>query len=363
MLPPLASTIMDAYEDNDNYGDILLDELLNLDTNEWFSEAAMTLHDASLQCPPEVLNAATKAVSEPPTMTTPEPAMIFYSSVPNPLAASYEQAVQTQQFVPISPTPSAANLMTTVPPSSPHPGTPQTTKKTAKAVPSSTTVRVTPSPIVAKAKAEPKKRKAAPKKPVVKKEKATAEPPAKRQRPVVSSDEGSTTSTSEADALLSEDELELQRRYVYCERAARCCCDHHGCLAHSFDFSFPPFSNRNRQHAKRSRLRKKCLTKSLEQSLMDLKAENQKLRLQIYGQFGKDQTESMIQARVQSPTKRFVRALQRPENRYLGQNAFDFLRSLRDDLPMNKTNGTNAVPATAEEQDKTNKETPITEES
>jgi hypothetical protein len=99
---------------------------------------------------------------------------------------------------------------------------------------------------------------------------------------------------------------------------------------------------------------------------MDLKAENEKLRLQVYGQFGKVQTESMIQERVQSPTKRFVRALQRPENRCLGQNAFDFLKSLRDDLPTTTqqktaTNTCDAAAAvsasaTADEHDKDNKE-------
>jgi hypothetical protein len=218
---------MDAYEDNDNYADILLDELLNLDTNEWFNEAAMSFYDTSLQCPPDVFKeaAVVQVVSEPPTMSTPEPTMILSTSVPNPLAVSYEHEVETQQFVPISPAPSATNLMTTTMPPTPpphHPITPPTTtitkkpQTTAKAAPlSSTPVRVSPNPMLTKSTAEPKKRKASPRKPVAKKEKAIAEPAAKRQRPVVSSDEGSTTSTSEADALLSEEELELQRRYVY----------------------------------------------------------------------------------------------------------------------------------------------------
>ena len=72
---------------------------------------------------------------------------------------------------------------------------------------------------------------------------------------------------------------------------------------------------RNRQHAKRSRLRKKNLTGDLQQSLKDLKEENAKLRSQLFEILGQKKTESLVQARMSNPAEQFVQNLKQPENR------------------------------------------------
>jgi hypothetical protein len=99
--------------------------------------------------------------------------------------------------------------------------------------------------------------------------------------------------------------------------------------------TFPLFlesSERNRQHAKRSRLRKKSLTHSLQESLEDLKQENQKLRNQIYQNFGQAETESMVKARTATPAERMIDALKNPANKVFTHPTVAFLQSLRKDI-------------------------------
>ena len=93
---------------------------------------------------------------------------------------------------------------------------------------------------------------------------------------------------------------------------------------------------RNREHARRSRQRKKDLTGVLQQSLQDLQEENAKLRSQIFAIIGQKKAESMITDRLAKPTERFVEALQRPENRVVDKETLSFLQGLRKKLPKKK---------------------------
>lgn len=87
---------------------------------------------------------------------------------------------------------------------------------------------------------------------------------------------------------------------------------------------------RNREHARKSRLRKKELTSNLVQSLEELKAENQKLRSSVLQAFGPIQTESLIrERRGVDPNEHFIQALKQPNNRLVDNDALKFLAKLR----------------------------------
>ena len=104
---------------------------------------------------------------------------------------------------------------------------------------------------------------------------------------------------------------------------------------------------RNREHAKRSRQRKKSLTSTLEESVEDLKAENAKLREQIYAMIGPQKAQAMLEARQETSRTQFVQGLMQPANRILDEKTLTFLKSLRknvtlddDDSSSNNDNNT-----------------------
>lgn len=90
---------------------------------------------------------------------------------------------------------------------------------------------------------------------------------------------------------------------------------------------------RNREHAKRSRSKKKDLTKSLEESLAMLKEENQRMKEFVYKklQTSKEEADKMIKERVVTPSERFASALKNPSNRVLSKSAISYLQSLGKD--------------------------------
>jgi DNA anti-recombination protein RmuC len=102
--------------------------------------------------------------------------------------------------------------------------------------------------------------------------------------------------------------------------------------------------DRNREHAKKSRLRKKSLTDTLEQSMSDLKTENATLRNQAYDtlHMNKEQVDAMIQVRLISPTRAFLRSFQEPQHRVLDEATVSFLHSLRKNIPGYATSATSA---------------------
>lgn len=88
---------------------------------------------------------------------------------------------------------------------------------------------------------------------------------------------------------------------------------------------------RNREHARKSRLRKKSLTEGLQQSMVELKEENSKLRERVHALIGEKQTEAIVQARLIAPTENFITALK--NNCVVDNEAKQFLQSLRKKLP------------------------------
>jgi hypothetical protein len=102
------------------------------------------------------------------------------------------------------------------------------------------------------------------------------------------------------------------------------------CLNHflTLFFSIAFLSERNREHAKRSRLRKKGITAQLQESVIQLKEENEKLRSMIYAKIDKTKTDAMVNAKSITPTDKFLKALQKPSNRIVDHSTLSFLQSL-----------------------------------
>jgi len=91
---------------------------------------------------------------------------------------------------------------------------------------------------------------------------------------------------------------------------------------------------RNREHAKRSRQRKKSLTSTLEESVEDLKAENAKLREQIYAMIGPQKTLAMLEARKDRARTQFIHGLMQPRNRIMDEKTLTVLKNLRKNVTL-----------------------------
>ena len=96
------------------------------------------------------------------------------------------------------------------------------------------------------------------------------------------------------------------------------------------------YRERNREHAKKSRSKKKDYTKSLEEALKLLREENAKLKNAVYAHFGKEKTKEMVQKRLESPTVKFVEALKNPSNRIMTKSAVTYLKSLSHDCQLRR---------------------------
>jgi bZIP transcription factor len=89
---------------------------------------------------------------------------------------------------------------------------------------------------------------------------------------------------------------------------------------------------RNREHAKRSRQRKKSLTSTLEESVEDLKTENAKLREQLYAMIGPEKAQAMLEARRENGRAQFIQGLMQPCNRVMDEKTLSFLKNLRKNV-------------------------------
>ena len=92
---------------------------------------------------------------------------------------------------------------------------------------------------------------------------------------------------------------------------------------------FAYIREKNREHAKKSRSKKKDLTKHLEESVFLLKEENQRLTeyLSRKLQTTQDETKKIVRDRIVTPTDRFIAGLKQPSNRILSNSAISFLKS------------------------------------
>lgn len=90
---------------------------------------------------------------------------------------------------------------------------------------------------------------------------------------------------------------------------------------------------RNRLHAKKSRLRKKSLTGSLHDTLAVLKEENMKLRELIYAKIGEKETNDMLQRRIVDSHNRFISSFSgTPDKRVMDPKTLSLLRGLRKNV-------------------------------
>eukprot|EP00980_Cylindrotheca_fusiformis_P002198 scaffold504_cov109-Cylindrotheca_fusiformis.AAC.4 len=90
---------------------------------------------------------------------------------------------------------------------------------------------------------------------------------------------------------------------------------------------------RNREHAKRSRYRKKILTNNLLQAAEELREQTDKLREELYDAIGEDKVHEILDARKREEQDKFVNDLKEPSNRVVDGSTRKFLLSLRKKLP------------------------------
>lgn len=88
-------------------------------------------------------------------------------------------------------------------------------------------------------------------------------------------------------------------------------------------------SERNREHAKRSRIRKKFLLESLQQSVTLLKDENEKLRNAIRGHMGTKEADELLQKQLSSGEGGLIASSSGDANKVLDDPDFSFIKALQ----------------------------------
>jgi PAS domain S-box-containing protein len=100
-----------------------------------------------------------------------------------------------------------------------------------------------------------------------------------------------------------------------------------------FSFSLPTFRERNREHAKRSRIRKKILLESLQQSVSLLKEENDKLRSSIRQHLGDETASELLKEENLLNSANNVNSLiasnSKDANKVLDDPDFSFIKALQ----------------------------------
>jgi len=88
---------------------------------------------------------------------------------------------------------------------------------------------------------------------------------------------------------------------------------------------------RNREHAKRSRIRKKFLLESLQQSVSLLKEENDKLKNSIRSHLGEEQANKLMQQKMTGSTSEagLIASSQGLANKVLDDPDFSFIKALQ----------------------------------
>jgi len=136
---------------------------------------------------------------------------------------------------------------------------------------------------------------------------------------------GSTTSVTgggRSDRKMSEQQ-KVERRYVKY--------DSYVLLFIVFTFTLTfilRYSERNREHAKRSRIRKKFLLESLQQSVSLLKEENEKLKTSIRSHLGDEKAEQLLAKQAENPDS-VVASSQGIANKVLDDPDFSFIKALQ----------------------------------
>ena len=84
---------------------------------------------------------------------------------------------------------------------------------------------------------------------------------------------------------------------------------------------------RNREHAQKSRQKKKILTTTLQKCILQLKVENRKLRNHIYNRLGKKDIDGLFKDKSKEET--FVRGVKNLTNNPIDMATQRFLQNLR----------------------------------
>jgi len=91
-----------------------------------------------------------------------------------------------------------------------------------------------------------------------------------------------------------------------------------------------PIRERNREHAKRSRIRKKFLLESLQQSVTLLKEENDKLRNSIRSHLGKEEADGLLsQKSMEAAAGSLIANTAGDANKVLDDPDFSFIKALQ----------------------------------
>jgi hypothetical protein len=72
----------------------------------------------------------------------------------------------------------------------------------------------------------------------------------------------------------------------------------------------------------------------MEESVIRLREENEKLKRLVYSKISKEKTAVMVKERLVTPTDRFIAHLKKPQNRVMTNSAVSYLRSLRSDCKL-----------------------------
>jgi PAS domain S-box-containing protein len=96
-----------------------------------------------------------------------------------------------------------------------------------------------------------------------------------------------------------------------------------------FPFTYLNRSERNREHAKRSRIRKKFLLESLQQSVALLKEENEKLKVSIRSHLGDEKAEQLIYDGKNPSGDGLLASSQGIANKVLDDPDFSFIKALQ----------------------------------
>ncbi len=103
----------------------------------------------------------------------------------------------------------------------------------------------------------------------------------------------------------------------------------HHSYPHLYSFPFPLFSERNREHAKRSRIRKKFLLESLQQSVNLLKDENDKLRQSIRSHLGAAEADELLGKQFANAEVGLIATSSMDANKVLDDPDFSFIKALQ----------------------------------
>lgn len=89
---------------------------------------------------------------------------------------------------------------------------------------------------------------------------------------------------------------------------------------------------KNREHAKKSRSKKRDFNLALEESVVALREENQKLRKLVYAHFGEEKAKAMVKERIRTPEDKMIEAMKKPASKVLTKSVVHYLESLRCDI-------------------------------